>query len=258
MCLIAFACQAHPDYPLIVAANRDEWRARPSLAAAWWDDAPDVLAGRDLTAGGTWLGVARSGRFAALTNFRDPWDKKPGAPSRGELVKAYLASSMAPDEFLLSLRGVVSQYAGFNLIVGDAHALFYFGSTALDIVPIAPGVHALSNHSLNVPWPKVERAKSLMVAAIGAEMTETARQSLCFALLSNGIQPADASLPDTGVGLDWERRLAPILITGDDYGTRASTVVTISRDGLATFEERTLDAKGMVTHVAAFRFTVRA
>jgi uncharacterized protein with NRDE domain len=254
MCLIALAFGVTPAYPLVVAANRDEWRARPSAAAGWWDDAPEILAGRDLAAGGTWLGVARSGRFAALTNVRDPSDQKPGAPSRGELVKGYLSSNLAPLEFLQQLASRAAQYTGFNLIVGDAQTLYCFGSRSPGILPVAPGVHGVSNHRLDEPWPKVDKAKSLMGAAFEQELSGKALQSSCFAILSNAERPPDAALPDTGVGLEWERRLSPILITGPDYGTRTSTVVMMGRDGLVDFEERTLDPSGRVQQVAAFRF----
>jgi uncharacterized protein with NRDE domain len=250
MCLIAFAWKTHPDYPLIVAANRDEWRARSTAAAHWWSDAPHILAGRDLEAGGTWLGVTRDGRFAALTNFRDPSDKKPGAPSRGELVRAFLDSTVAPFEFLTDLRFRASLYAGFNLLVSDGESLACYHQREDAILPVPPGIHALSNHSLNEPWPKVERAKSLMGAAIGAFSAQAPHQSLSFdaltELLSDTLHPADDALPNTGVGLEWERTLSPILITGETYGTRSSTVLTIQSGGLFQLLEITRDPSGSV------------
>lgn len=251
MCLIAFAWQAHPEFPLIVVANRDEWRARPTAPAHWWSDAPHLLAGRDLEAGGTWLGVTRNGRFAALTNFRDPSDKKPSAPSRGELVRAFLDSLEAPVPFLSTLRSRAARYAGFNLLVGDGESLACYSQREDAILPVPPGIHALSNHSLNEPWPKVERAKSLLSAALedlSSEKTD-AGPSLApyFDLLSDTGRPADASLPDTGVGLEWERVLSPILITGEAYGTRSSTVLVVRKNGQFQFLEGTRDAHGDVT-----------
>jgi uncharacterized protein with NRDE domain len=257
MCLIAFAWKAHPDYPLIVAANRDEWRARPAAAAHWWEDAPEILAGRDLQAGGTWLGVSRSGRFAALTNFRDPSDKKPEAPSRGELVARFLESETEPRAFLQELRRDAARYAGFNLLVGARDALWFFSQREDEILPVPPGVHALSNHTLNEPWPKVEMAKSALGEALEGKMAWKARQSLCFAFLSNEKQAPDESLPDTGVGREWERRLSSALIVGQDYGTRASTVLGFAADGRVDFVERTLEANGATRAVAAYAFSVR-
>ncbi len=251
MCLIALAWNAHPEHRLVVAANRDEWRARPTAAAHWWDDAPHLLAGRDLEAGGTWLGVTRSGRFAALTNFRDPSDKKPGAPSRGELVCAFLASQDSAAEFLAVLRPRAGQYAGFNLLVCDGRALLCYGQRDDTVLPVPAGVHALSNHTLNEPWPKVQRAKSLMGAAIGAVSLQSPRRhlslSLLAGLLSDGAHPPDDDLPDTSVGLEWERALSPILISGEAYGTRSSTVVVFDADGPALFCEATRDATGGIT-----------
>lgn len=258
MCLIAFAWRVHPDYPLIVAANRDEWRARPTAAAHWWTDAPHILAGRDLEAGGTWLAVTRNGRFAALTNFRDPSDKKPDAPSRGELVRAFLDSSDAPVPFLTDLRSRASRYAGFNLLVSDGESLACYHQREDAILPVPPGIHALSNHSLNEPWPKVEKAKSLMGAAIGELSVQTPHQSLSLdvltELLSDTSRPTDDALPNTGVGLEWERVLSPILIAGEKYGTRSSTLLSMHRNGTVTLIERTRDERGACVSTVVLEF----
>lgn len=215
---------------------------------------PAILAGRDLEAGGTWLGVTQAGRFAALTNFRDPSDRKADAPSRGLLVRDVLAGSESPREFLSSLRESASRYQGFNLLVGDHEGLFYFSSRSGEILPVPPGVHALSNHTLDEPWPKVRKAKSLLDAALQPEMPWKARQSLCFDVLSNGEVAPDRDLPDTGVGMEWERRLSPILITGETYGTRSSTVVMVDGDRQCHLEERTRDANGEVTSISRYDF----
>ena len=207
MCLVAFAWNAHPEYRLIVAANRDEWHDRPAAPAAWWNDHPQILAGRDLKAGGTWMGVTRSGRFAAVTNFRDPGDRKSTARSRGELVTAFLLGDETPAAFLTATKKVAFDYNGFNLIVGDGNSLAYFGSSEGAIEILEPGIYALSNHTLNEPWPKVTMAKSALGAAIQAQMTEDARKMAIYALLSNGIVAPDDTLPNTGVGIAWERLL---------------------------------------------------
>ena len=247
MCLIAIAWQAHPDFPLVVAANRDEWRDRPAAPAHWWPDHPDLLAGRDLQAGGTWLGITRGRRFAAVTNFRDPSDRRTSALSRGTLVTAFLLDDEAPAAFLARLAGSASHYNGFNLLVGDGDTLLYFGSREGEVRAVEPGVHALSNHLLDEPWPKVQRAR----AALGESLGDG--DEPLFAMLSDAAPAPDSQLPDTVVGLERERMLSPILIAGPDYGTRASTVLRAGRDA-ARLEERTRDPSGAVTCVAAFDF----
>jgi len=246
MCLIALAWRAHPDFPLVVAANRDEWRDRPAVPAHWWDDHPAILAGRDLQAGGTWMGVTRARRFAAVTNFRDPSDRRSTALSRGALVTEFLRGEDPPEAYLARLAARASLYNGFNLLVGDAGSLFYFGSREGEVRAVEPGVHALSNHLLDEPWPKVRRARAGMREALGDD-------EALFTLLSDATPAPDESLPATGVGIARERQLSPILITGADYGTRASTVLRLGA-GAARFEERTRDATGTVTAAAAFDF----
>jgi len=251
MCLIALAWQAHPQHALVVAANRDEWRDRPALAAHWWEDHPQILAGRDLQAGGTWMGITRARRFAAVTNFRDPSDRRSTALSRGTLVTGFLLGAESPAAFLAGLAGKAAQYNGFNLLVGDGDTLLYFGSREGEPRTVEPGVHALSNHLLDEPWPKVQRARAALRESIGGG------DDPLFAMLSDATPAPDTQLPDTGVGLERERMLSPILITGADYGTRASTVLRAGR-AAARLEERTRDASGAVTSTAAFDFSFTA
>jgi uncharacterized protein with NRDE domain len=252
MCLIALAWRAHPRWPLVVAANRDEWRERPAEPLHWWEDHPDLLAGRDLQAGGTWMGVTRQGRFAAVTNFRDPSDKRAAARSRGALVTDYLLGTESPARFLSGLGARAREYNGFNLILGDGDGLFYFGSREGEPRAIEPGVHAISNHLLDEPWPKVVRSRERMRAALEARDPQPA----LFELLSDVEGAPDAELPSTGVGLAWERRLAAALITGQGYGTRASTVFLLSAAGEAIVEERTREPDGSVGGVAREQFPV--
>lgn len=235
MCLIVIGWRTRADLPLVVAANRDEWRDRPAAPAHWWEDHPSILAGRDLKAGGTWLGVTRAGRFAAVTNFRDPSDRRSTARSRGELVTDFLLSQASPRAFLAEVAARAHEYNAFNLIAGDGASLWYLGSREGGAREIAPGVHGLSNHVLDEPWPKVIRARAAMERALG-EADPTPR---LFDLLGDRGGVPDEELPDTGVGVEWERRLASALIPGVDYGTRASTVVSLSSDGLLRFEEWT-------------------
>ena len=253
MCLIVVAWHARPDLPLVVAANRDEWRERPAEPAHWWPDHPEILAGRDLQAGGTWMGVTRGGRFAAVTNYRDPSEKRSTARSRGELVTEFLLDTDSPARFLSTLSARAHEYNGFNLILGDGASLFYYGSREGEPRAIEPGVHGLSNHLLDEAWPKVLRGRIRMEAALAAP--EPAHP--LFDMLSDVSMAPDAELPATGVGLDWERRLASALIIGADYGTRTSTVLTVASTGDATMEERTRDAQGSVERVSLERFRIR-
>lgn len=250
MCLITLAWKVRADLPLVVAANRDEWRDRAAAPAQWWEDHPEILAGRDLKAGGTWMGVTRSGRFAAVTNFRDPSDRRETARSRGGLVTEFLLGRTDPGTWLADLMHRAGDYNGFNLILGDGESLWYYGSREALARPIAPGVHGLSNHLLDEPWPKVLRARMAMEAAL----KQPDPVPSLFEALSDSQGAADAALPNTGVGLAWERRLASALITGSDYGTRASTVVAVSAAGEVRFEERTRAADGSVTNVAQLFF----
>jgi uncharacterized protein with NRDE domain len=252
MCLIVLAWQARADLPLAVAANRDEWRDRPAEPAHWWPDHPEILAGRDLQAGGTWMGITRKGRFAAVTNFRDPAERRTTAKSRGGLVTEFLLGSDSPARFLSNLAARSLDYNGFNLILGDGATLFYFGSREGVPRAIEPGVHGLSNHMLDEPWPKVVRGKQAMNAALAAKDPSPA----LFDMLADGSGASDDALPNTGVGIEWERRLSSALITGADYGTRASTVLTVAATGEAKLEERTRDAGGRASGVAAESFTL--
>ena len=256
MCLIAFGWKAHPHFSLIVGANRDEWRDRPASPATWWDDHPQILAGRDLKAGGTWMGVSRGGRFAAVTNFRDPSDKRSMARSRGELVTAFLLGTESPGDFLSSISARAHEYNGFNLVAADSSSMAYFGSRVGEIKLLEPGVYALSNHTLNEPWPKVISAKSALEAALWAKMSETARQMAIYDFLSSKAIASDTALPDTGVGIERERVLSSALIVTPEYGTRASTILSITNDDSVSLSEHTRAADGSVSHVAEFSFDI--
>jgi len=245
VCLIIFAWKARADLQLAVAANRDEWRDRPSEPAHWWPDDPELLAGRDLEAGGTWMGITRGGRFAAVTNFRDPSERRSSARSRGTLVTELLLGPDSPGDFLARLAPRANQYNGFNLIAGDGDTLWYYSSREDAPRKIEPGVHGLSNHLLDEPWPKVVNGRARMREALVS--TDPVPQ--LFELLSDRSRVEDSQLPRTGVGIEWERRLSSALITGSDYGTRASTVLTIDAAGKARFEEHVMGPLGDVMHV---------
>jgi uncharacterized protein with NRDE domain len=242
MCLILIAYQVHPRYPLILAANRDEFYQRPTAAAAFWPDAPHILGGRDLVHQGTWLGVTRSGRFAALTNYRDPHAAKRNAPSRGGLVSGFLQSETRPEDFLERLRSEASKYNGFNLLFGDQAGLCCFSNKSGEAVRLTPGIHGLSNHLLDTSWPKVVRGKESLAQVVRSD--EFLREDL-FAILADRTQASDELLPETGVGLMRERMLSSIFIASERYGTRSSTVLLIDAHRQVSFSERTFHGGGI-------------
>lgn len=242
MCLIVFAYQAHAHYNLVVAANRDEFYRRPTAPAAFWPECPDLLAGRDLQEGGAWLGVTLTGRFAALTNYRDPAAHRDGARSRGELVRGFLCGGATPREYLAGIGEKRLEYNGFNLLVSDGNELLYYASRTGEARAVTPGVHALSNHLLDTPWPKAVKASAELSAALAVDDPDLPGR--LFALLADSEQPPDSLLPDTGVGIGWERTLSPIFIASPDYGTRSSTVLTMDGHGQVQFGERTFPDGG--------------
>lgn len=247
MCLIVFAYEIHPRYRLLLAANRDEFYARPSEPIHWWQQ-PEILAGRDLQGGGSWLGIDRRGRVAALTNVRNPADIRPGRRSRGELVPAFLGQPDSARHFAAGLNG--NSYPGFNLLLYDGSGISWLSNRAASAPPLAPGLYALSNAALDTPWPKILRAKRLLADLL--ESPEVAPDSL-MQLLADTWQPEESELPDTGVGRAWERALAPICIHAPDYGSRASTVILIDRAGCVNLVERTLTTPVTTLATRSFR-----
>ena len=250
MCLILFAYRAHPKYRLVVAANRDEWFRRPTAPAAFWPDAPHVFAGRDLEGKGTWLGVTRDGRFAALTNFREPGSNRSDAPSRGTLVSEFLTSDLPTDEYLRSLRTKATRFNGFSLLVADAGSVCYFSNREGVVRELSAGVFGLSNHLLDSPWPKVSAGK----ARLAAHLEGPVRAERLLEVLDDRVEAPDHALPHTGVGLEWERQLSPLRILAGEYGTRSSTVLLVSAGGEISFLERTFDPSGAESGVVRERF----
>lgn len=246
MCLIAFAWRTHPGYDLVLAANRDEFHARPAQAAHAWPDVPQIFAGRDTKAGGAWCGVNPDGRFAAVTNYRDMQPPNKEMHSRGWLVRNYLAGTQSAREFCTELYPERKQYGGFNLLVGDAQDLFYLsnrGHRGVEGVP--PGVHALSNGALGDEWPKTRRTAQALSLAIGEAEVDT--ESL-FTLLADAEPALPKELPDTGVGASMEHLLSPVFVRSEKYGTRASTVILRGSNGSLRFIERGFDANAKQLH----------
>jgi uncharacterized protein with NRDE domain len=243
MCLILAALGAHPDYALVVAANRDEFYDRPTARADFWADHPGILGGRDLRAGGTWLAIDRGGRIAAVTNYRQG-EREAAAPrSRGFLVSDYLTSDIDAGTHIARVEREADRYNGFNLLAGDARELHWFSNREGRPRRLGPGIYGLSNHLLDTPWPKVTAAKSALSAVLGGDGGDLV--SGLFALLSDRTQVGDDSLPRTGIGLAWERLLSSAFIASAEYGTRSSTVVLVGRDAAVTFVERSFDPSGV-------------
>jgi uncharacterized protein with NRDE domain len=236
MCLILFAYKSHPRYRLVVAANRDEYYRRSARQADFWPDNPEILAGRDLQEGGTWMGVTRSGRFAGLTNYRDPSSYKQQAPSRGHLVYNYLNSDISPEDYIDSLPDGGAAYNGFNLLMGNAEALYYYSNREGFIREVGPGIHGLSNALLDVPWPKVCKGVGTLTSLLQQDALDFEQ---LFAMMADQEIPDDNYLPETGVGLKWERILAPTFVTSPKYGTRLSTIILIDYHNHIEFRERT-------------------
>jgi uncharacterized protein with NRDE domain len=239
MCLLFFSYRATPGYRLVVAANRDEFLARPTAPLNFVDTEKTLLAGRDLQGGGTWLGITAGLKFAAITNFRDPAANRADAPSRGEILMDYLHGHTAAGPYLQALAARASRYNGFNLILGDAADLFYFSNIKGVARKLSPGFYGLSNHLLDTAWPKVVRGKELL----RPHMVETSEIDplRLLELLRDNSSPPDDMLPDTGVGLEWERLLGPIFINSPTYGTRSSAVITVTDGGAVSFTEKTVD-----------------
>ncbi|VVP27781.1 NRDE family protein [Pseudomonas fluorescens] len=238
MCLIVFAWRPGHAQPLIVAANRDEFYARPSLPLAQWPEAPQVYAGRDQEAGGTWLGIGDNGRFAALTNIRDP-HQPPSRKSRGELVAGYLLGDQPIDDYLNDVVARSLEYAGFNLLIGDANELWHFNARESEAVMLAPGVYGLSNAGLNTPWPKLLKARAALEEVLGDPQPQA-----LLALLADSQAAPFAELPDTGVGLATETLLSSVFIASQSYGTRASTALIVQADGTRYMVERSFGPYG--------------
>lgn len=253
MCLINFQYERHPNYKLIIAANRDEFYERPTAQAHFWKDHPQVLAGRDLHGMGTWLGITKQGRFAALTNIRNPEEDVSDKKSRGDILKNYLAGTEPAESFVENLKKEKNQYASFNLLVGNLDQLLYFNSKQGEIEKVEAGTHGLSNHFLNTPWPKVEKGKQMMESYVAGR--EKVEPEQLFEILTMADIAADGDLPNTGVGVELEKQLSPLFIKMENYGTRSSTVLLVDRDDNVTFVERTYQ-KGEYHGEAKFTFQI--
>jgi len=250
MCLVVFAWKTHREYPLVFAGNRDELHARPAAAAGFWEDAPQILGGRDLQAGGSWLGVTTRGRFAVVTNYRDGLDPNRTLRSRGGLTADFLRGEAPADTYIEEVAKRAAEYRAFSLILGDHTALWYFSNRG-EPKPreVLPGVHALSNHLLDTPWPKVTRS----AAYLGLLLEQNALSSeTLFTLLADRRPAPEAELPDTGIGRERERQVSPVFVAHPVYGTRCSSVMFLDRGGRPRFAERCFDPAGQALETRRF------
>lgn len=236
MCLIFIGLRNHPKYKLIVAANRDEFYERRTAPAAFWEDHPEILGGRDLEANGTWLGMTRSGRICMVTNFRDPRNIHANAPSRGKLVTDFLLDNTSGEKYLEKVLPHAKKYNGFSLIAGTVDSLYYFSNYKDGIILLNSGLFGLSNHLLETPWPKVEKGKTRIQELL---KNSAIKVEDLYAVLSDEAISDDSSLPDTGVGLERERSLSAAFIRSPGYGTRSSTVILVDYSNQVAFHERT-------------------
>jgi len=243
MCLILLAYRHHPRYRLILVANRDEFYARPTQALAFWPDHPEIAAGRDLKQMGTWLGITRRGRLAAITNYREIGVQSVAAPSRGHLVADFLTGQIPMPQYLQQLHHTGHLYNGYNLVIGNAQGLSYYSNRGGPASLLQPGIYGLSNRLLNTDWPKVRHGKARLAALLTENGDDIDRQRFIELLQDQNISPDD-QLPDTGVGPEWERILAPIFIASPTYGTRASSLMTIDYQGDVHFTEITWHQTG--------------
>jgi uncharacterized protein with NRDE domain len=247
------ALNTHSTYSLILLANRDEYYERPSASARFWKEAPSVLAGKDLRAGGTWLGITRKGRIAAVTNYRDPASIKQGAPSRGRLVSDFLLGQIGPEEYIEKLDREAGKYNGFNLIVGEKGQYCWYSNRGDGARLLCAGIYGLSNHLLDTPWPKVAKSKDALARLLFGQRAPSLEE--LFNILADRTVADDGSLPHTGVELEWERILSPIFIKSPTYGTRSSTVMLIDAHNRVTCVEKTFNAD--LDHPTTNRYVFR-
>jgi uncharacterized protein with NRDE domain len=250
MCLLVFAWQTDDEHPLVFAGNRDERHARASAAAAFWPDAPEILGGRDLEAGGTWLGITTAGRFAVVTNYREGLNPPKTPRSRGELPADFLRGNMSAADYMGELQRRGGDYGGFSLICGDGNELWYCSNRGAAPLAIAPGIHGLSNHLLDTPWPKVEHSKARLAMLLEQDVTGS---DALFKLLADRTPASDAELPDTGIGRDLEHTVSSPFVLNPVYGTRCSTAIRFNADGSRHFAERRFDPESQALETRYFQ-----
>jgi len=251
MCLILFSYKTHPNYKLVIAANRDEFYERPTNPADFWKDHKNVLAGRDQEAGGTWMGINKNGSLALLTNYRDLSNLKKNAPSRGKLVSDFLVAYPHPKEYLETIDLISYRYNGFNILLGNPDDLWYYSNIRKRIYMLGSGIYGLSNGLLDSPWPKVEKGKKKLGVILNKPSIDP---SDLFTALYDDKLASDDQLPDTGVGLEKERMLSSMFIKSPVYGTRCSTVLMVDQDNNVIYSEKTYNTSTFESDTRTFNF----
>lgn len=253
MCLLLIGINAHPDFRLVIAANRDEFYNRSTAPADFWNEAPNLLAGKDLQAGGTWMGITKQGRFAALTNFRDIAAIKENAPSRGHIVSGFLLNNLSANNYTdeLSLKGDI--YNGYNLVAGDHLQLFYYSNISKEIKKLSDGIYGLSNHLLDTDWYKIRKSKKVFQNILSEKIIDKVK---LFSLLTDESRAEDNDLPETGIGFEFEKILSSVFITSPVYGTRSSTIILIDKNRNVTFIERTYNRSSKDYFQNEFNFQI--
>lgn len=257
MCLIGLAWDAHPKYKLIFISNRDEYYNRPAASIHFWKESPDLIAGQDLEGGGTWLGVTRKGRFAAITNYRDPKNIKSKAPTRGKLTYNFLAGQDSPEAYLKQIATQAQNYNGFNLLVGDLlnEELYFFSNYENKIKKIGKGIYGLSNALLDTPWHKVKKVREKLRKTVMENPERIESTHLLTTLIDKEI-PEDSEVQQIGLTMNWERMLSPMFIESKEYGTRASSVILLDRRNSLLFKERVY--KGGDYRQEVFQFQIES
>lgn len=256
MCLILFALNEHSEYPLVLAANRDEYFNRPTLYAHTWEDHNEVIAGRDQTAGGTWLGVTKQGRIAAITNYRDPHNVISNSQSRGELTKDFLIGNMRPSSYINDIELKNKSYNGYNLLLSSSPGeMIHYSNITSQTTVLNNGIHGLSNHLLDTPWPKVQKGITSF-SKILSEKYITVEQ--LFQMMLDNKPASNDKLPSTGIDKNLEKKLSPMFINLPGYGTRCTTILLIDRQNRVTFHEKTFNEKGGIINQIAFTFHMNA
>jgi uncharacterized protein with NRDE domain len=258
MCILFIAVNQHPDYPLIIAANRDEFHQRPTAASLYWDEYPEILAGKDLQAGGTWMGVNKMGRVAALTNIRAPGREVENAITRGNLVLDWLKDTCEPSASEKSYRQEIGRqrtlFNGYNLLFGQLDNLYVYNNFEDSFIHLEDGVFGLSNDNLDSPWPKIMKGRDALANA--CKEADALDKNRLFDILADKEKADDATLPQTGVPIEWERQLSSIFIKGENYGTRSSTILTLDQHRNVNWEERVFNPFGDKVNSQTFKFSI--
>lgn len=256
MCLIIFAYNSHPKYKLVLAANRDEFFERPTGTAGFWQDYPNILGGRDIISGGTWMGITKEGRFAAITNYRNPDMVVPNAVSRGHLARRFLTGTIDSEDFLEHISLDKATFQGFNILVSDDgfSKLYHYSNITDKVSPISDGIHGLSNAILDTPWPKVTHGKEMLSSVLNERNFGT---DMLIEMMHNPTEWSENDLPKTGISLELEKKLSPVFISLKGYGTRCTTVIRMDYEQNLEFLEVSYNETGRKAESKGYKMKLK-